>query len=198
MKKLPDRPGDVKVDAAHAATLVAARSVSSVAWEHDGERGHRRSLIQAFVGAIKDRVSKPPASFDPVCPGVEAFRRLGTCPSRRATHKRQRRPVAAHRRSIIPQDGARCSFAWLRRRALIGSYFPTSHGGHAGPPAFTYLMVMPRVFAGRGRERTRRSIAATTFRSTRNRCLKRSKRTPASHSRRRLRTGVRHGGSRGR
>jgi hypothetical protein len=92
MKKLPDRPGDVKVDAAHAATLVAARSVSSVAWEHDGERGHRRSLIQAFVGAIKDRVSKPPASFDPVCPGVEAFRRLGTCPSRRATHKRQRRP----------------------------------------------------------------------------------------------------------
>jgi hypothetical protein len=69
-----------------------------MAWEHDEERGHRRSLIQAFVEAIKDRISKPRASFDPLFPGVEAFRRLGTCPSRRATHKRQRRPVAAQQR----------------------------------------------------------------------------------------------------
>jgi len=57
MKKLPDRPGDVKVDAIDAATLVAARR------EHDRPRRHRRSLIQVFVRTIKDRLSKLPASF---------------------------------------------------------------------------------------------------------------------------------------
>jgi hypothetical protein len=80
--------------------------------------------------------------------------------ARRASADSDRCGPAAHRRSIIPQDGARCSLAWLGRRALIGSNFRISHGGQAGPPAFSYLMVMPRVFAGRGRERTRRSIAA--------------------------------------
>jgi hypothetical protein len=149
MKKLPDRPGDVKVDAVHAATLVAARSVSSMAWKHEGSAQTPPDSHASRCGSDQRSGIETTAKFRPVIPRCSRGRSLSSTGrgDHAARRTRQRRPVAAERRIAD-----RLSHRTGRDARSRGSGAARiSHGCQVRPPAFTYLIVMPRLCRPRPR-----------------------------------------------